>query len=405
MRWFITFIYLFFVCRFARLETRLVHGIIRNRSYIPGEDLEKHRGSWVSVLVNNSWWVIDPIADSSCDNDRIHNDMTKRFTQSHCGNGFDLGAGHQESPFECDGFFQDPEEFIFSHFPDTEYWQLLARPVTKNEFTDMAVLGDGFFKLHMSLLSQNKSVVVVETESVSIQLGFPGSVNRQFMCDLFYCNDTSLESETVICEGKKVALRQFVFLETIMEKSRVNINVRFPHIGSYILCIYGNGGTVSESSYICSYRLVYSNAKCSSPLPVINRQEWGPGLDALRMGLTPISHKSGEIVMDKKVIQVAFQDARRLQFKFDLRQDGKIVDREDIKFSFLRNEDEDIVFVLDMEPSVIGMFTLNLYARAKSSRSFYNICTYLVRKVEFKHLPECSKPSEKKVTAQLYTYR
>ena len=37
-------------------------------------------------------------------------------------------------------FFTDPDEFIYNHLPQDEGWQLLARPVTKDEFQVLANL-------------------------------------------------------------------------------------------------------------------------------------------------------------------------------------------------------------------------------------------------------------------------
>ena len=269
----------------------------------------------------------------------------------------------------------------------------------------MAVLGDGFFKLKMKLINQEKSIVTVEAESVLISLGFPDKSHRQFAYSLHYCKGESIESEIVATDGQKASLNRFVFLETNLEKAQVNIRVQFPHMGSYIFNLYGNGESTPETLHICSYRLVYSNPKCSSLFPYSARQEWGPGVDAFRLGLSPISHKTGEIIADKKVVQVAFQDARKLQFKYDLRQDGKVVVREDIKVSFLRNKDDDIVFVIDMEPAITGVFTLNLYAKPNSNEPFYNFCTYLVKKVDFGAEIPPKITNGKKITTHMYNFR
>ena len=401
------FVFIFFL-RFMQIKTKLVRGIIRGRSYLPGEDLEKFRGCWVSVLVNNTWWLLDPYVTTSKESDSVHSSFIKQLTlkQIETEHTHSLESGQKDILSDFNGFFKDPEEFIFSYFPDTDYWQLLARPVSRDEFIDLAALGDGYFNLRTKLITHDRSVVLVEQESVTISLGFPESAQRHFMCNLLYCKGSSLVSETRAIEGNSVSLKQYVFLETNLEKCRVNILIQFPHTGSYMLNVYGAGGNGPVPLHICSYRLVYSNSKCSSPFPLIYREEWGPGLDALTLGLTPVSHKTGEIIMDKKVVQVAFKDLRGLKFKYDLCEDGKIVDREDIKLSFLRDNDESIVFIIDMEPSVEGVFTLHLYAKAKANKPFTCFCTYLLRKFEFSSdLTVASKESNKKVKTHLYGYR
>ena len=383
-----------------------MQGIIRDRSYLPGEDLEKFRGCWVSVLVNQGWWILDPVVSDANERDHINSSTAvKHYRLPDLGASFDAGANHQASLTDFGGFFRDPEEFIFSYFPDTDYWQLLARQVSKNEFADMAVLGDGFFKLKVKLINQEKSPVKIDRESVLISLGFPDKSHIQFEYGLNVYKDGSSESEITAFDGKKVSLNRFVFLETNLETAQVNIRVQFPQTGSYIFSLHGHSETVPETLHICSYRLVYINPKCSNPLPYSSRQEWGPGVDACRLGLTPVSHKCGEIIVDKKVVQVAFQDKRKLQFKYDLRHDGKVVNRGDIRVSFLRNNEEDIVFVLDMEPAITGVFTLNLYAKPSSGKQFNNFCTYLVKKLEFRHTDIPKITNVKKVTTQMYNFR
>ena len=382
-----------------------MHGIIRDQSYVPGEDLEKFRGCWVSALVNQSWWVVDPVVNGSNGSDNINSNMA--IQRDHLELGVPIGAvdSHQRPNKGIDGFFKNPEEFIFNYLPDTDYWQLLARPVSKNEFNDMAVLGDGFFKLQMKLINQEKSTIRVDSESVLISLGFPDKSLVQFEYTLQECKDGRTESEITAIDGKTVSLERFVFLEINREKSQVNIRVQFPQTGSYIFRLHGHGESSPDTLYICSYRLIYSHPKCSQPLPYSSRQEWGPGVDTNKLGLVPVSHKTGEIIVDKKVTQIAFHDKRKLQFKYELRQDGKVENRDDIRVSFLRNNEEDIVFVLDMEPAITGIFTLNLFAKQSSNKQFKNFCTYLVKKLEFWHTEIPKSTSVKKATTQMYNFR
>ena len=219
-----------------------MHGIIRDKSYVPGEDLEKFRGCWVSVLVNQSWWVIDPVVSETKCSDNINSNVPIKQDQlPDLGASIGEGAKQQRSNKDIDGFFKNPEEFIFSYLPDTDYWQLLARPVSKNEFTDMAVLGDGFFKLQMKLNNQEKSTIRVDSESVLISLGFPDKSLIQFEYSLHVCKDGRLESEITAIDGKIVSLERFVFLEINLEKSQVNVRVQFPQTGSYILRLHGHG--------------------------------------------------------------------------------------------------------------------------------------------------------------------
>ena len=42
-------------------------------------------------------------------------------------------------------FGMNPKDYIRLHFPNNKKWQLLSKPITKDEFSSMALLSDGFF--------------------------------------------------------------------------------------------------------------------------------------------------------------------------------------------------------------------------------------------------------------------
>lgn len=57
-------------------------------------------------------------------------------------------------------FLTDPEEFIDSHFPDEEKWQLLDMPITLEEFEWRVFKTSAFFTMGLRLIQPHHSHIV-----------------------------------------------------------------------------------------------------------------------------------------------------------------------------------------------------------------------------------------------------
>lgn len=318
---------------------------------MPGSNLNLNGGHWLAVLVNYTWLLIDPFI--------YHSETTRPLVEK-----FDKDLFQN-----VEKMFQDPEDFIYSHYPDEEHWQLLARPVTKEELDQLAVLHSGFFSFEMTLINCPRSVMVIKTPEAVISLAFHEDKMLQFKCKLRDCDDTL----SLTCA------RTYVFLETNLKNHLVNARVRFPKKGSYILEILGSPDDCSWQS-IVSYKLVYEGKVNLNPFPSNPREEWGPGLETAKMGLTPVLHHSGEILMQKGIVQILFHDKEGLQFDHVLFKGDNNINSDSLKVSFLKDKNNDVIFVIDIDTKVTGSFMLQLLARADARAEFKNFCNYFIRK-------------------------
>ncbi|XP_053395236.1 uncharacterized protein LOC123524063 [Mercenaria mercenaria] len=345
------------MCKFARIKTKLVKGIIRGPSYVPGDDPNLNHGNWLAVMINYVWLLVDPF---------IHQDTLAENAETYQSPMAEI----DENLFDhVEQMFQDPEDFIFSHYPDEEYWQLLARPVTKAELPDLAVLRPGFFAFGMTVSNSPKAVIVVKTAETVISLAFHEESMLQFKCCFQIC-DYSMSSARA---------RTYVFLETILKSHKIKVRVRFPKTGSYILDIAGSpDGHLWQN--VISYKLVYEGEHFSKPFPANPREEWGPGLDTFKLGLTPLLYHSGEILMQNGVIQIAFHDEKRLKFEHVMFKEDVHINPDALKVSILKDRNNDVIFVVDIDTKVTGLFTLQLSARADPRAEFTNFCNYLISK-------------------------
>ena len=110
------------ICEILNVESNIISGLTKIRTYNKTHLIDIKDYAWNSVFINRKYYLIDVISGSgSC--------SPKRFYKEQNDNFFGI----------------DPKASIRFHFPNDKRWQLLSKPVTKDEFSSMALLSDGFF--------------------------------------------------------------------------------------------------------------------------------------------------------------------------------------------------------------------------------------------------------------------
>ena len=120
--------------------------------------------------------------------------------------------------------------------------QLLARPVTDEEFREMAYLKDSFFELGMSTVSHPRCLVESDNSgTVVFEFGLDEGRQCTFTTELY---KSAQDPELNTIEGG-FTFDQFCTLENLQDKLRVTIN--FPRIGRYKFELDGKEVTGEES--------------------------------------------------------------------------------------------------------------------------------------------------------------
>lgn len=119
--------------------------------------------------------------------------------------------------------------------------QLLARPVSEDEFRQMAYLKDSFFELGMTSVSHPKCLVESDKNgTVVFEFGLDPSKQCSFTTELYKsAHDPALNT----VQG--FSFDQFSTLENLQDKLRVTIS--FPRIGRYKFEL--DGKEVTKQSY------------------------------------------------------------------------------------------------------------------------------------------------------------
>jgi len=106
--------------------------------------------------------------------------------------------------------------------------QLLARPITEDEFCEMAYLKDSFFELGMTTVSHPRCLVESDSDgTIVFEFGLDTSRQCAFTTELY---KSSQDPELNTIEGG-FTYDQFCTLENLQDKLRVTIS--FPRIGRY----------------------------------------------------------------------------------------------------------------------------------------------------------------------------
>ena len=116
-------------------------------------------------------------------------------------------------------FLVPPEQFIYTHLPEKEGWQLLPDPVSPEDFDQLPKLRPPFFEQGHTLMDGKKGVFTVQ-DSLEIQVN-PGA-GYYLSGGLMNSFDTRLENFTLTQSGKK----------------STNIKARFPVAGDYRLVLF-----------------------------------------------------------------------------------------------------------------------------------------------------------------------
>jgi hypothetical protein len=102
------------MAREVGLEVQHIQGYAKGFDYRPGQSSRKLNHAWLAVNVGGRWRLLDPTWGSGV-----------------------VAGGRFEPRFSWDWFFVDPEALLLSHFPEQDGWQLVSRPLRRNEFERM----------------------------------------------------------------------------------------------------------------------------------------------------------------------------------------------------------------------------------------------------------------------------
>lgn len=366
------------MCSLANIYCVKIRGYVKGVDYGLGQDLTDCDSTWTAVLVDGSWRLLDVYwatchrvhsGDSSWELIDDGSDISSLASTPRSGGRSKVSK--TEYAYNDYYFLTDPEQFIYSHFPIDERWQLLARPVTLDEAKQMALLKRNFFSIGMDIVSHPEYFIESEDGEVQISFITPEDMKVNFKHELYIESDSDNLDEL-----QNLSLDRYVFMEKITKENILNVKLRFPAIGNYKLKILAKEHDERSFYYTCTYIVHCLNAmENCQPLPKNERGEWGPGLDTEELGLDPITHDTGEVAADDGKAEVRFGLSKPVEFAHKLVRG----DDEELENRVMhRVENSEAVFNIRVPEE--GEYALNLYAKELGDkREPHNVCSYLLK--------------------------
>ena len=267
---------------------------------------------WNAVLLGEDWYLIDVHWASR----KVSGVEAEEWQLIECSQQNTEQMSTPQDIYEFDEFYflTNPEEFIYSHFPDQEVWQLLARPMTYDEFRKVILLKPKFFQFGLKVKSHPWCTLKSVDGAVNIEL----TTERE---DLSFSSE--LYRSNKIDSGQQ-RLQKYLLLERNPEEKKICVEIRFPTAGKFKAEIFGKDSK-SKLEWLCSYVLYCEKPEVNCmPLPTNLKSEWGPGVDMSNAGIVPLTHKRGKIFIDSVETQIKF----KLKLEVDLIAHLMTVDEE-----------------------------------------------------------------------------
>ena len=140
-----------------------------------------------------------------------------------------MGAGKVDEThsykkeFEPYFFLTKPEEFIYRHFPTDKRWQLIGKPLSRQEFQNLPFVSPAFFQCELVLPADQQVLLEVQNE-ITLEVSTPADV---------YCN-AALEQNGKTLDAALLIQRS---------GSVIQIRVMPPCSGNYYLNIFAKRGS------------------------------------------------------------------------------------------------------------------------------------------------------------------
>ena len=360
-----------------------MQGYAKGCTYNLGDELgHDHCHSWSAVLLQNIWRLVDPRWGS------LHTSLDDRDWEliDDCGTRpkpkQKKSQEHLQQPlvtaYVRDDFYflPNPEQLIYTHLPNDDRWQLLARPVTLREFQEMVRLEPPFFNLGLRVLDHRRCIQYASDGEIEIQVGLPKNKKKRRLFYQLWISTAGKDDQSN--KLGEVVLDRFVFME--YNEDFVNFRVVFPIAGKFKLQVFSRANICEEPTIyklVCTYITFCDDPKQDcKPMPENTRREWGPGPDMEVAGLKPITHKKGLVECDDGTVEMRFKQERDVEILAKL-QSSSLSQEALGNYTLSHKEGEEIV--LNIKLPEAGDYALNLYAKDADEEGQYpSVCTYLL---------------------------
>ena len=326
----------------AGLQVHTINGYAKGYGFEPGQQIKDTNHAWNGVQVNGEWFICEPT----------------------WGAGY-LGADlmFHRSP-DVSMFLMDPEYAICSHYPSDEQWQLLEKPISKEEFEKLVVPSGRIHQMGVEILSHKESMYDID-DADHIEMMFYSPSLKMLQGNL---KDFS---------GREYEGRRWTQILPC-GVNQVKLKAQFPAPGKYKLNLYVRDEVThtkwhSGIEYIIQAKRGTERNRGGFPQLGSEFYEAGFSLD----------HPSENIVSDDGKACISLQNFNiqisHIVGQLDLVGEGKRLKKDFAGFSFCYSEKTESGFRVMVHCPLAGEYTLKVFAKYYGEgKSDTFVCTYYI---------------------------
>ncbi|KAK6299123.1 hypothetical protein J4Q44_G00306330 [Coregonus suidteri] len=274
------------MCQEAGIECQEVSGHGKGIGYRQGQSYQNTKSlhMWNAVKLGGHWYLLDACWGAG----RVDMDnkaFIKRYDDFY--------------------FLTDPEDFINSHCPDEQEWQLLDNPIPLEEFEKRVLKTSEFYRLGLTLLHPKHFLLVTENGEASVSMKFTKPVDFTYQI-----------SQRNGC-GPKVVNSSSGLLTVTRESMRLRLLP--PTGGTYDVMIFARPGNNSGTfSWVCSLLVECPEQKPMEELPENPFLSWGLQRNAESLGVKKCSNGAEAAVSKTGSFELVLHTSRPLMMLCEL---------------------------------------------------------------------------------------
>ncbi|XP_012727574.2 kyphoscoliosis peptidase [Fundulus heteroclitus] len=281
------------MCREVGIECQEVTGHSKGIGYRQGHSLKHVKSDhlWNAVLLAGEWFLLDACWGAG-QVDMQNESFVKRFDDFY--------------------FLTDPEEFIDSHFPDEQKWQLLDKPISIEEFEKRVFKTSAFFTMGLRLISPLHYHIITDDGEATVSLGFSRPTTFTYEItqhqDLLHCG---------ALEQKESSSSSFGLL-TVSHRS-MKLQLMPPQSDTYDVQLFARSEkAMTPLVWVCSFTVECPNPKATEDIPENPFLSWGLQPFAGSLGVIGSSQNSEVTEVEDGVFDLVLKTCKPLMVLCEL---------------------------------------------------------------------------------------
>ncbi|XP_074760363.1 kyphoscoliosis peptidase-like [Athene noctua] len=332
------------MCREAGLSCVEVTGF--------GRSLGSHRGRWCEQQKSSHMWNAVELEGQWC------------LLDACWGAGTVDAESRLFIPRHDDFFFlTDPEHFIETHWPEDPQWQLLQPPVVREDFERRVFKTSEFFRLQLSLLSPNTSLLKTAHGEVSVML--ESTHPTEFTYQLSKLQGTTNGEDVGAAHGRMT-----------VSENNMTLKVTPPAKGLFNLMIFARHADSQDPyNWVCSYQIQCMEPLNGEKMPENPFHFWGFHQKARDFGIKESSHKEELLVAPQGTFLLTLQISRPLLAVYELV--NKDLDAAMSKKCLAAQAEEEKLSCHVLCPFQ-GYYRLSVFVKDLGGTTFRNVANFLI---------------------------